>query len=117
MKTFRERYCERHGIALDEFERVLVRLSLHWQARLLYGLLALDSEYYSADYELVRSIGDLRSRRGFHNEVAEYHYHPRNRSLLRKVLRMRVSSQRLKKIFDQEMAGVATAPPFSGGKP
>jgi len=114
LKTFREIYCERHGIAQDKFERVLVWRSLHWPARPLFWLGRFYRDYYSPDFEFVRSVGELRSRRGFRNEAAEFHYHPQNRGLLRTLFRLRVSSRRLQAIFEHEIHQTVTTPPFGG---
>jgi hypothetical protein len=103
MKTFRELYCERRGIAADRFEHDLVGRSLHPQARPIYWLLGLNREYTSPDYDFVRGVGDIRRWREFRNEAAEYHYHPRNRGFLRTVLRLRVSVQRLQRVLEQEL--------------
>lgn len=112
MKTFRELYCEHHGIAHEKFERILVWRCLHWQARPFYWMLRLNRDYSLADYEFVRGVGELRSRRGFHNEAAEFHYHPRNRGLLRTLFRLRISSHRLQTIFENEIKQAITTPPF-----
>jgi hypothetical protein len=112
MKTFRELYCEHHGVAPDQFERTLVRRALHWHARPFYWLLALNQTYRSADCEFVRGVGELRSRRGFHNEAAEFHYHPHNHGFLRTALRLRVSSHRLQSIFEHEIHQAVTTSPF-----
>jgi hypothetical protein len=105
MKTFRELYCERHGIAVDRFEHDLVARSLHPQARPVYWLLGLNREYTSPDYDFVRGVGEMRRWQEFRNEAAEFHYHPRNRGFLRTVLRLRVSTHRLQRILQQELRG------------
>ena len=112
MKTFRELYCERHGVAFDHFERHLVWRSLHWTARPFFWLRGLNQDYYSINFEFVRHVGELRSRRGFHNEAAEFHYHPGNRGFFRTILLMRVSSHRLQAIFEREISSAATTAPF-----
>ena len=103
MKTFRELYCERRGIAADRFERDLVGRSLHWQARPVYWLLGLNKAYTSPDYEFVRGVGDLRNWKEYRNEAIEYHYHPHNRGFLRTVLRLRVSASRLQSVLEREL--------------
>ncbi|HVZ66350.1 MAG TPA: hypothetical protein VG936_17440 [Lacunisphaera sp.] len=112
MSTFRELYCARHGIAPGRFEHVLIRRCLHWQARPFAWVLRLNRDYFAPDFEFARAVGELRSRRGFRAEAAEFHYHPKNRGLLRSVLRLRVSSQRLQSIFEREIRENATQPPF-----
>ena|SRR6478609_5492429 len=104
MKTFRELYCDQRQIASDRYEADLVRRCLHWQARPFYWLLGMNREYTSPDYDFVRSVGELRSRRQFRDEAAEYFYHTGNVGFLRKVLRLRVSSRRLQAIFDELIA-------------
>lgn len=103
MKTFRELYCERHGIPADRFEHELVHRSLHWQARPFYWLLGLNRAYTSPDYEFVRCVGDLRRWKEYRDEAIEYHYHPHNRGFLRTVLRLRVSAQRLQTVLEREL--------------
>jgi len=100
MKTFRELYCEHRRIGSDRYERDLVTRCLHLQARPLYWLLGRNREYTSPDYEFVRSVGELRSRRQFRDEAMDYFSHPSNAGFLRRVLRMRLSSRRLQNIFD-----------------
>ncbi len=112
VKTFRELYCEHHGIAYEKFERVLLWRCLHWQARPIYWLLGLNRDYYSADFDFIRGVGDLRRRSDFRNEAAEFHYHPGNRGFLRTMLRMRLSSHRLQAAFEREISSTNTTPPM-----
>ena len=103
MKTFRELYCERHGIPQAKFERALVWRCLNWQAKPFWWILWLNRDYYSADFEFVRGVGELRRRRDFRNEAAEFHYHPGNRGFMRRVLGLRVSGDALRLLFEQEV--------------
>ena len=73
----------------------------------------MNRDYYSADFEFIRGVGDLRSRRDFRNEAAEFHYHPGNRGFFRTVLRMRVSSHRLQSVFEREFGSTPTTPPMA----
>jgi hypothetical protein len=104
MKTFRELYCEQRQIGSEQYEADLVKRCLHRRARLVYWLLGMNREYTSPDYDFVRSVGELQSRRQFRDEAAEYFYHPGNSGFLRKVLRLRVSSHRLQAIFEDLIA-------------
>lgn len=107
MKTFRELYCEQRGIPTDRFEDELVHRSLYWQAKPFYWLLGINREYTSPDYEFVRSVGDLHRWREFRDEAVGYYYHPRNRGLLRTVLRLRVSAHRLQSILERDLKDLA----------
>jgi hypothetical protein len=110
MKTFRELYCEHRRIGYDLYEEDLVRRCLHRHARPLYWLLGLNREYTSPDFQFVRSVGELHSRRQFRDEAAEYFYHPGNGGFFRKVLRLRLSSRRLQAIFDELIASSGPKP-------
>ncbi len=103
MKTIRELYCERHGIAIDRFERELLGRSLHRRAKPFYWMLRLNREYAAPDLDFVRTVGDLRNWRDFQNEVADFRDHPRNRTFLRAMLRQRISSRRLQDIVRREV--------------
>lgn len=112
MKTFRELYCAQHRLPLDRFESELVGRSLHRHAWPIYWLLGLNRDYTSPDYEFVRGVGELRNRREFRNEAAEYHYHPHNRGMLRSILKLRVSTHRLQRIFEEEIEEHGSRPPM-----
>ncbi len=112
MKTFRELYCSQHQLPLDRFEEDLVGRSLHLHAWPVYWLLGLSRDYTSADYDFVRGVGELRNRREFRTEAAEFHYHPHNRGMLRSLLKLRVSTQRLQRIFDREIEEHGSRPPM-----
>lgn len=112
LKTFRELYCEQHSIPPARFERELVGRSLHRHALFFYWFLGLNRDYTSPDYDFVRGVGELRNRREFRNEAAEYHYHPQNRGLFRNLLKLRVSSHRLQRIFEREIEEHGSRPPM-----
>lgn len=86
--------------------------SLHRHAKLFYWFLGLNRDYTSPDFEFVRGVGELRNRREFRNEAAEFYYHPHNRGLLRSVLRLRVSTHRLQRIFETEIEEHGSRPPM-----
>jgi hypothetical protein len=112
VKNFRELYCEHQRLPPEKFERTLVWRCLHWQARPFYWLLSLNRDFFSADFDFVRGVGELRSRRQFRDEAAEFHYHPNNRGLLRTFFRLRVSSHRLQAVFESEIKRATTTSPF-----
>lgn len=93
--TLRERYCAHWQISPDAYEEHLFRRALYFHARGLRGACQLLSpSYFTADREFIRGIGDLRSRRGFHAEAAEFHAAGANRAFWRRWLRIRVSAER-----------------------
>lgn len=109
--TFRERYCQSLGLSLDQFEPHLFRRGLYWHARPLVPLLRLIPDYFSADHEFVRSVGDIRSRRFFHAEAGEYHMDTANRGILRRFLRLRVSAERVRCEMEAHWGASETTPP------
>jgi hypothetical protein len=112
MRNFRELYCARYGLAPGQYETHILWRSLHWRGRLFFWVPGLRRTFYKPDYEYVRGVGELSSRRGFHNESTEFHYHPGNRVFLRRVCLMRVSSRRLQALFEREISHTVTIPPF-----
>ena len=74
----------------------MFRLCLHPRAWLFLPVLGLVApEYFSADYDLIRDVGRLTRANGLAEELADYRWHPRNRSFLRQQLRIRLSVRRL----------------------
>ncbi len=118
MKTFRELYCERQGIASELFERALLRRCLYTHARVLYWLLLLLGRgYFAADLDFVREAGELKYRRDLRNEIADFRCHPAARGFMHRVLRLRVSADRLRRIFEQHVTAVDSRNPVTGSKP
>ena len=110
-KTFAELYCEQNRLAPADFERALISRSLHPQAIALQKLLKLvPGDYFRADMEFVRNVGQLTRAADFGWEVSDFHAHPANRRLLRRRLKVRISIARLRRIVmqtfkDHEPAG------------
>lgn len=110
--TFRERYCAHFGLRNEEFETHLFLRGLNFHARPLRWLLNLLPDYFSADHDFVRSVGDLRSRRFFHAEAGEYSTHALNRGILRRWLFLRVSAERVRLIMERTWGSHESAPPM-----
>lgn len=100
--TFRERYAQRWAISPDDFEHHLLPRALYIHARWTRAaLLWIWPDYFAADREFIRCIGDIRSRRFFHAEAGEFHNDPSNHSLLRRWLRLRVSAERTRLAMEE----------------
>lgn len=111
--SFRERYCSQHGIALTEFEEHLLPRALYFHARPLRNALATVPDYFAADREFLRSVGDLRSRRFFHAEAGEYHTASGSRGILHRWLRLRVSAERVRLIMEETWGTMDSSPPVA----
>lgn len=109
--SFRERYCSLHAINQTEFEEHLLPRALYFHARLFRGALASFPDYFAADREFLRSVGDLRSRRFFHAEAGEYHTATGSRGVLHRWLRLRVSAERVRMIMEETWGASDSNPP------
>lgn len=75
--------------------------ALYLHARPLRRLLATLPDYFAAEREFLRGVGDIRSRRFFHAEAGEFHTHAANRGICRRFLRLRVSAERVRRIMEE----------------
>lgn len=114
--SFRERYVAMHHIDPSGFEEHVLRRALYLHARPLREALAAFPDYFAADREFLRSVGDLRSRRFFHAEAGEYHSSASNRGFLRRFLRLRVSAERVRQIMEETWGAQESNPPVETSK-
>jgi len=96
--TFAEKFCARHDVAPEKYEEVVLKRSLYPVARLLRPVLALKANYFAADREFIRGVGQLTLSGDFDSEAQDYLDHPTNRGFLRRVLKLRVSGRRLRRM-------------------
>jgi hypothetical protein len=112
VKTFRELYCERHGLPAERFEDALTALAWYPHTRLVRWLMQVaHPKYLEPDREFVRAVGDLRTRRLFSNEAANFHHERANHWFIRRVLKARVSAERIRRVFDEVMGARDSQPP------
>lgn len=109
-RELRAIYCSRRELPPEQFETAVFHYGLYPHARLLRWFLG--RQYFTADMEFIRAVAKLRSRRDFSVEATEFHQHPDNRSFLRRVLRLRVSASRIRRLLDEEFEIERTTPPF-----
>jgi hypothetical protein len=100
--TFLERYCEHHKLDPDAFVDHLLVDSLHapfrWVAKMNVRWF---TDYLEPDIACVSALGRLRGTREMESELAEFAYHPRNRTFIRRYFRQRLSTQRVRRILRQ----------------
>lgn len=95
-KTFREACCEKLGIPTEAFEERVLWQCLHprgllpgkWQWR-------FNRAYFDTDVELIHAVGDCASLSDIRGEMDNHRYHHPVSGFRRRILRMRVSGQRL----------------------
>jgi hypothetical protein len=96
--TFAEKFCAKHCLPLEKYEKIVLSRSLYPAARLLRPVLVLKANYFAADHEFVLRVGRLMRLGGFEAEVQDFLYDPNNRGFLRRVLKLRVSARRLRRV-------------------
>ena len=98
-QRFSELYCAQNGIEPARYEREVLLRSLYPHARLVaWYLILTNSDVLSADFDFVRSVGDLRRFRDFDYEAQEYAHHPGNRGFWREYFYLRVSVRALRRM-------------------
>ncbi len=103
-KTFAKKFCEQQGISPDRYADTVFAKTLHPHAHLIGRMIALARhDYFSPDLELIRSVAHLYTLKDFFNEANHYIEHPANRHWLRGLLKIRVSTTRLRKLFKKTM--------------
>ncbi len=112
--TFRERYCRRWALRPEEFDDHAFRRGLYWHARLLRPLLEMLDGHFAPDREFLRVVADLRSRRLFQAEAAEFHSGVAGRRFLRRWLRLRVSAERTRLLMEECWGQADSRPPVGG---
>lgn len=97
MRTIAERYCSLHDLPEATFARHVLRRTLTVQAQLAYPLLCLAPGFFAVDLEFIRDVGRAPGLRDFGLDAADFKLHPDNRRPLRRWLRLRVSSRKLRR--------------------
>lgn len=102
--TFSELYCEKNGVSPEEFARSVLARTLYRRARPVAGILRFFSpNYFVADFDLIHGVAHLRRTRDFSVEAARFNEHPANRGFLRRWLRLRVSTHRLRYLIKETL--------------
>ena len=82
----------------ERYESEMLRRSLYPHARLARFFAPAHS--FAADRGFVSSIGRLKRRRDLAGEIVEFHDDPSNRLFWRRHGRVRVSTQRVQRLFN-----------------
>lgn len=95
-KTFREAVCDRFGVAPAGYEQeVLWRCFFPSTLGIGKLLWLVKPDYFRDDLELIRDVADCVSVNEVRTELNDHRYHRPIKSFLRRILRVRVSGQRL----------------------
>jgi hypothetical protein len=97
MNSFQETYCAGTGCSPVQFRRRVFWRCLPPMTRLAAPLFGgMNSEYFSADRDLIASAGRAASVAQIRDEIRDYFHDPRNQLWLRGKLRLRLSTARLR---------------------
>jgi len=116
-RTFAELYCEKHGISIDDYARSVLRKTLYLQARPLAPLINLvHSDYFAPDRDFVEDVGRLRHYHDFIGCGLDFSHHPENRGFMRNVLRLRVSTEKMRVLAKSLLRQKESAQPDADDK-
>ena len=95
--TFAESFCALHKIPPENFAQAVFRRSLYRRTLVFTVFLQFfRHDYFAADFDLIHGVEHLRKMREFNAEIDRFNQHPSNRGWLRRRLRLRVSTHRLR---------------------
>lgn len=97
--TFASRYCAREGIEPTRYAAHIRKAVLYPHARVLVPIIKiLNDDFDAADNDFIQLVGRISSYHEFFEMVTDYVQHPRNIGFLRRTLKVRVSTERMRKI-------------------
>jgi hypothetical protein len=91
-ETFREKFCQRYGLAPDAFENEVLRRCLYPVGKLVFWLVGENPKYFSSDRDFIRGAGRARNPHEHRAEVWAFTGDPENRRFTRRYLKCRVSA-------------------------
>jgi hypothetical protein len=100
-KTFAELFCSHRGLSPQQYHRVMMRSCVYRRTLLLWPFLALlVPGYFKADHELITRIGLLTKPASLDDEIDVFWHDISNHTFVRRVLCLRVSTQRVRNLFN-----------------
>jgi hypothetical protein len=101
-------FCEQNQIPRDRYARAVFERVLYRRTRAVRWLLTvMRPGYFAADFDLIYSVEGLRRMRDFAPEGDRFNEHPANRGWLRRTLRLRVSTNRLRALIRETLPRAA----------
>jgi len=121
-RSFSESVCERLGLHPNQYENEVFQRCLYGKARVLRPLLQFyNRNFFEADHDFVRRIGEIRRREELTRELDEFYYHPKNGNWLRRRFKLRISCRKIvalvKEVMPELRAGGSAPyglPPMGG---
>lgn len=101
MATYEQTYCEVAKCPPSRFARRLFWAALPPGVRAVAPLLlALNPRFFAADLELIMAVARLKTSDELEEEIRDFRADPRNRRWSRRVLKLRVSTRRLRQLLE-----------------
>lgn len=118
LKTFEEKFCETQGCASEQFSKKVFWRCLHPHAApIAVLLLAVRSDYFSVDFELISAVRRAEKMNEVWEDVREYFLSPRYKGWLRKRANIRISARRLIALAREHLPSSGSPPPIYGEDP
>lgn len=116
MKTFAEIYCAAHRCSPRAFTWFAFWRCLHLCALPIAPLaLWFFPQHFAADWELIRAAARCSSLRQLDEEIRDFVADSSNRSWWRRVARLRLSTQRVRRLARLYLPSAIRPPPVSDG--
>jgi hypothetical protein len=112
--TFAEHFCAINNLPPERYTEEVLRRSLYPAARILQPVLGLNPGYFESDVEFVSCVGRIKRLRDFDQEAYAYIQYPKNRTFLRRHLKLRASVGRLQALVHRTLR-TGSRQPFSVG--
>lgn len=114
-RAFFELFCDAYECLPKNFDETVLLLCVFPSASLLVRLLyRLNREFFSKDIELIRQVKHLTNTEDIRQEICDYYYRYPARGLVRRILRARVSGQRLLGLADHLFKKAGNGRPTAG---
>lgn len=96
-EDFKTLFCKLHNCPIEEYESTLLWKTMFRHALIpAFFLNLLDKEYFHIDISEIRLLGTIRSPEHFNRELDLFHgRNVRDKKLLRRLLKIRISGRRL----------------------
>lgn len=97
--NFATLYCARHQIPAEQYASHVRSRAFYPHARIIVPILLLfNGDYAAADNDFVQSVGQMTDFHEFYTSSVDFVHHPANRGMLRRLFRLRVSTERMRRI-------------------
>lgn len=100
--TLKDAYCATYRCPPTHFERQFLAHVIHRRARLLVALPFIRRlDFFGPDRELVHWLGAARDKLQIEEAVRDFRRDFRNSKRLRRVLKLRISTRRLRRVVNE----------------